>query len=103
MTKVTDLLVPVMAVIYVLTVIALVVCNFTRIPWFFQAVFGQAFSPDAVFGGAFGTVLSQNSAPGPPIEIAPVTPRIFPGPTRIAVDSKNAASAEIPVFVAALL
>lgn len=37
------------------------------------------------------------------IEIAPVTPRIFPGPTRIAVDSKNAASAEIPVFVAALL
>ena len=58
-TKVTDLLVPVMAVIYVLTVIALVVCNFTRIPWFFQAVFGQAFSPDAVFGGAFGTVLSQ--------------------------------------------
>ena len=58
-TKVTDLLVPVMAVIYVLTVVVLVVCNFTRIPWFFQAVFGQAFSPDAVFGGAFGTVLSQ--------------------------------------------
>ena len=60
-TKVTDLLVPVMAVIYVLTVVVLVVCNFTRIPWFFQAVFGQAFSPDAVFGGAFGTVLSQGA------------------------------------------
>ena len=43
-TKVTDLLVPVMAVIYVLTVVVLAVCNFTRIPWFFQAVFGQAFS-----------------------------------------------------------
>ena len=58
-TKVTDLLVPVMAVIYVLTVIALVVCNFTRIPWFFQAVFGQAFSPDAVFGGAFGRASNE--------------------------------------------
>ena len=30
---VTDKLVPVMAVVYVLTVIALIVCNITRIPW----------------------------------------------------------------------
>ena len=58
-TKVTDLLVPVMAVIYVLTVIVLVVCNINRIPWFFGAIFSQAFKPDAIFGGAFGIALSQ--------------------------------------------
>lgn len=58
-TKVTDRIVPVMAVIYVLTVFALILGNFDRIPWFFTAVFGQAFAPDAVFGGAFGLALSQ--------------------------------------------
>ena len=39
----------------------------------------------------------QNRAPGPPTAIAPVTPRIFPGPTRIAELRKNDASGEIPV------
>lgn len=58
-TKVTDLLVPIMAVVYVLTVIVLIVTNITRVPWFFAAVFTQAFQPDAVFGGAFGVALSQ--------------------------------------------
>ena len=28
----------------------------------------------------------QNSAPGPPVVMAPVTPMILPGPTRIAVE-----------------
>ena len=58
-TKLTDLLVPVMAVVYVLTVVVLVVVNITRIPWFFYAVFSQAFKPEAVFGGAFGVALVQ--------------------------------------------
>ena len=58
-TKVTDRIVPVMAVIYVLTVIALTVGNLDRIPLFFSSVFTQAFAPDAVFGGAFGLALSQ--------------------------------------------
>ncbi len=58
-TKWTDVLVPVMAVIYVLTVFVLVILNLTRIPWFFYAVFTQAFKPEAVFGGAFGTALAQ--------------------------------------------
>ena len=58
-TKVTDRVVPVMAVIYVATVVALILGNFTRIPWFFGAVFSQAFRPQAVFGGAFGVALSQ--------------------------------------------
>lgn len=58
-TKVTDKTVPVMAVVYVVTVLVLVVVNFNRIPWFFYSVFTQAFKPEAVFGGAFGTALVQ--------------------------------------------
>lgn len=58
-SKWTDRMVPVMAVVYVLTVIVLVVINFSRIPFFFKTVFGGAFNPDAIFGGAFGTVLAQ--------------------------------------------
>jgi AGCS family alanine or glycine:cation symporter len=58
-TKLTDVLVPIMAVIYVLTVLVLIVVNVTRIPWFFYAVFTEAFKPEAVFGGAFGTALAQ--------------------------------------------
>lgn len=58
-SKWTDKMIPVMAVVYVITVAALVVINFTRIPFFFSAVFSGAFAPEAVFGGAFGTVLAQ--------------------------------------------
>ena len=58
-TKWTDKMVPVMAVVYVLTVVSLILINFTRIPFFFKAVFGGAFTPEAIFGGAFGTVLAQ--------------------------------------------
>lgn len=58
-TKVTDKMVPVMAVLYVITVFILILLNLNRIPYFFGAVFGGAFTPEAVFGGAFGTVLAQ--------------------------------------------
>ena len=58
-TKVTDVLVPIMAVIYVATVLILIVVNVNRIPWFFYAVFTEAFKPEAVFGGAFGVALIQ--------------------------------------------
>lgn len=58
-SKWTDKMVPVMAVVYVLTVAVLIVINFTRIPFFFTAVFKGAFSPEAIFGGVFGTVLAQ--------------------------------------------
>ncbi len=44
----------------------------------------------------------QNSAPGPPTEMAPVTPRMLPGPTRMAVDSRKAARGEMPVSAALL-
>lgn len=58
-TRVTDKLVPVMAVIYCLTVVVLIILNVTRIPYFFGAVFGGAFKPEAIFGGAFGIALQQ--------------------------------------------
>ncbi len=58
-TKWTDKMVPVMAVVYILTVVTLIVINFNQIPFFFSAVFSGAFTPDAFFGGAFGTVLAQ--------------------------------------------
>lgn len=58
-TKITDKMVPVMAVVYVITVLLLVFLNLDKLPYFFQAVFGGAFTPEAVFGGVFGTVLAQ--------------------------------------------
>lgn len=58
-TKVTDKVVPVMAVVYIVLVFILILLNLDTIPYFFGAVFGGAFSPEAVFGGAFGTVLAQ--------------------------------------------
>jgi AGCS family alanine or glycine:cation symporter len=58
-TKWTDMMVPVMAVLYIVVVLILIVLNIGRIPYFFTAVFGGAFKSEAFFGGAFGTVLAQ--------------------------------------------
>lgn len=58
-SKWTDRMVPVMAVVYVITVVVLILINFNEIPYFFKAVFTGAFKPDAFFGGVFGTVLAQ--------------------------------------------
>lgn len=58
-TKVTDKVVPVMAVAYVFVVLLLILFNLNEVPYFFKAVFGGAFAPEAIFGGVFGTVLAQ--------------------------------------------
>jgi AGCS family alanine or glycine:cation symporter len=58
-TKLTDKMVPVMAIVYVVTVIVLILVNVNSVPYFFSAVFGGAFKPEAVFGGLFGTALVQ--------------------------------------------
>ncbi|MCH3958670.1 MAG: amino acid carrier protein [Selenomonas sp.] len=58
-TRVTNGMVPVMAILYLLTVLLLTLTNLDQLPYFFSAVFGGAFSPDAIFGGLFGTVLVQ--------------------------------------------
>lgn len=56
---VSNKMVPLMAVIYIGTVVLLIFSNLDNVPYFFHAVFSGAFSPEAVFGGAFGTVLMQ--------------------------------------------
>ena len=58
-TRLTDKMVPFMAVIYMVTVLVLIILNLNSIPYFFQAVFGGAFKSEAFFGGVFGTVLAQ--------------------------------------------
>lgn len=58
-TKWTDMMVPVMAIVYIVTVLILIIMNVGTLPYFFKAVFTGAFSPDAIFGGLFGTVLAQ--------------------------------------------
>lgn len=58
-TRWTDKMVPIMAIVYIVTVLVLVLINFKEIPYFFSAVFRGAFKPDAFFGGVFGTVLAQ--------------------------------------------
>lgn len=58
-TKWTDKMVPVMAVLYIVAVLVLIVLNIKSVPYFFSAVFGGAFKPEAIFGGLFGTVLAQ--------------------------------------------
>lgn len=58
-TRVTDILVPIMAIIYSGIILVLCVINYSQIPYFFTAVFAGAFQPDAIFGGAFGVALAQ--------------------------------------------
>lgn len=58
-SKWTDRMVPVMAVLYIVTVLILILLNVSSIPYFFRAVFKGAFKPEAFFGGLFGTVLAQ--------------------------------------------
>ena len=55
----TDLMVPIMASVYILTVLVLIFLNLNQVPYFFRSVFAGAFKPEAFFGGAFGTVLAQ--------------------------------------------
>ncbi|QHI72408.1 alanine/glycine:cation symporter family protein [Aminipila terrae] len=58
-TKFTDICVPVMAVVYCGIVFILIIVNYRSIPYFFSAVIGGAFSPEAIFGGLFGVALQQ--------------------------------------------
>ncbi len=58
-TRWTDRMVPAMAVLYIVTVLVLIALNLKSVPYFFGAVFGGAFQPEAFFGGVFGTVLAQ--------------------------------------------
>lgn len=58
-TKVTDVMVPIMAGVYTLLVLIIICLNLSLIPAFFSEVFTGAFAPQAIFGGAFGVALAQ--------------------------------------------
>lgn len=58
-TKWTDRLVPIMAVLYMGTAIVLMLLNIRELPYFFYAVFKGAFQPEALFGGGLGVALAQ--------------------------------------------
>lgn len=58
-TRVTDKLVPIMAIVYAGIIITLICINFKLIPYFFVSVFKGAFTPEAIFGGGFGICLAQ--------------------------------------------
>jgi len=62
--KVTEKIVPAMAVIYVLGALAILFKNFDMIPTAFAMIFGNAFSAKAVGGGLFGTVIRFGVARG---------------------------------------
>lgn len=55
--SVSQIIVPFMAVIYVVFVIVLIACNIRAIPAAFQVIVKAAFSPRAVTGGAVGSML----------------------------------------------
>ncbi|MGL4392852.1 MAG: alanine/glycine:cation symporter family protein [Fusobacteriaceae bacterium] len=57
--KVTDVMVPVMAVAYFLIALVLIIINIDKLPLFFRSVIGGAFTPHAIFGGSFGIALQQ--------------------------------------------
>lgn len=57
--KMTDKVVPVMAMLYIAVVLLLILLNLEKIPTFISAVFVGAFKPSAIFGGAFGVALAQ--------------------------------------------
>jgi len=56
--KVTDKIVPVMVVVYVLAVLTILIINYDQIPIAFQFILNGAFSPPSVAGGFIG-VMSQ--------------------------------------------
>lgn len=55
--NVSQVIVPFMAVIYVLFVVTLIVCNITKVPEAFVTIVKAAFSPKAVTGGMVGSML----------------------------------------------
>lgn len=55
--KVTETIVPIMAVFYILGALIVIIYNYKNIPYAFQAIVVGAFNPSAVSGGAVGATL----------------------------------------------
>lgn len=57
--SVTEKLVPIMAIFYLIGGLIIVIANFTAIPYTLQMIFVGAFNPRAVAGGAFGIAVQE--------------------------------------------
>ncbi len=55
----TNVLVPVMAVVFCGLSLLIILTNLSLLPWFLEAVVGGAFAPEALFGGALGVALAE--------------------------------------------
>ncbi|MFP2996397.1 alanine/glycine:cation symporter family protein [Spongiivirga sp. MCCC 1A20706] len=55
--KVTDKIVPVMVVVYVLAVLTILIINYKQIPMAIQSIIDGAFSPDSAAGGFIGVMV----------------------------------------------
>lgn len=55
--KVAEILVPVMAGLYLLTAFVVIILNFNQVPAMFALIFHDAFSPQAAVGGGIGTAI----------------------------------------------
>jgi AGCS family alanine or glycine:cation symporter len=55
--KVAEKIVPLMCGVYVLAAMAIIVMNVDQVPAAFGAIIGQAFNPDAVYGGFIGVLV----------------------------------------------
>lgn len=64
LASVTEKLVPVMAVLYILGGLAVIIARIQYIPETFAMIFKFAFTPDAAIGGAFGFALKEAISQG---------------------------------------
>ncbi|MEM1121638.1 MAG: alanine/glycine:cation symporter family protein [Bacteroidota bacterium] len=55
--KVTGKLVPFMGVTYVAFAVTIILMNIDQVPWAFQAIFTQAFTPEGMTGGMIGVMV----------------------------------------------
>lgn len=58
-SKVSEIIVPFMAVLYVVCAVLLILCNLKAIPGAIVLIFKSAFCPKAVFGGAVGITIKS--------------------------------------------
>lgn len=59
LASVTEKVVPIMAVVYILGAIIIIACRITFLPQAFYMIFAFAFTPDAILGGGIGYALMK--------------------------------------------
>lgn len=57
--KVTELLIPIMSILYILFTLVVIIGNITNIGWAFKSIFVAAFNPKAILGAGSGIILKE--------------------------------------------